>query len=94
MSRCVGVVAAGALISVLSGCGSSRQVIDTNNLPDTYQCSYAKDACKEAEQFEGKFLSLPKEDQQEFKSVLTGYQLQCADALKACRSSDTTKQAK
>ena len=36
-----------------AACGGPA-FVDTSKLPDTYQCNYMKDVCKEAREYEGK----------------------------------------
>ncbi|NLG17184.1 MAG: hypothetical protein GX556_07645 [Fibrobacter sp.] len=62
-------------------------LVDTSKLPDTYQCNYMKDVCKETEEFEGRYSRMSAEEQEEFKNVLQTYRSQCSDALELCRKS-------
>jgi hypothetical protein len=71
----------------LTGCAGSSSFIDTAKLPDTYQCNYMKDVCKEAQDFEGKYESMNPEEKKEFKNLLMVYRNQCSNALDACRKS-------
>lgn len=72
---------------VLTGCAGSSSYIDTAKLPDTYQCNYMKDVCKEAQDFEGKYESMTPEEKKEFKTLLMVYRSQCSNALDVCRKS-------
>lgn len=72
---------------VFSGCAGSSSFIDTAKLPDTYQCNYMKDVCKEAQDFEGKYESMAPEEKKEFKNLLMAYRNQCSSALGACQKS-------
>jgi hypothetical protein len=71
----------------LFGCASNRAFIDTSKLPDTYQCNYMKDICKEAEEFESRYSSMNAEEQKEFKNLLMVYRKQCSSALDECQRS-------
>jgi hypothetical protein len=71
----------------LTGCAGSSSFIDTAKLPDTYQCNYMKDVCKEAQDFEAKYESMTVEEKKEFKNLLMVYRNQCRSALDVCRKS-------
>lgn len=72
------------------GCAGNSSFVDTGKLPDSYQCNYMKDVCKEAQDFEAKYEAMNSEEKKEFKSLLFTYRKQCNDALKQCLKSDTS----
>ncbi|NLE02550.1 MAG: hypothetical protein GX640_22015 [Fibrobacter sp.] len=74
------------LLPFMIGCGGTKYV-DYSKLPDTYLCTYMKDVCKEAQDFETKYRQMSPEEKEEFKTVLQSYRLQCNDALDACQKS-------
>lgn len=76
---------------LLAGCGGNSSFIDTSKLPDTYQCNYMKDVCKESQEFESKYQTMNSEDKKEFESLLMAYRKQCSDALDACKKSAKIK---
>lgn len=76
---------------LLAGCGGKSSFINTAELPDTYQCNYMKDVCKESQEFEGKYQAMSSEDKKEFESLLMAYRKQCSDALSACKKSAKMK---
>jgi hypothetical protein len=72
---------------LLAGCAGGSSFIDTAKLPDTYQCNYMKDVCKEAQDFEAKYEAMSPEEKKEFKNLLMVYRNQCSSALKVCQKS-------
>ena len=82
-----GILTVSAFVVFMFGCGGSRAYVDTSRFPDTYQCRYTKDVCKEAQEFERKYKGMTKEERQEFRNLLMTYRSQCNDALKACSES-------
>jgi hypothetical protein len=78
-----------SLSLIISSCASSY--VNTAKLPDTYQCQYMNDVCKEATEFETKYEQMTPEQKKEFKNLLMTYRSQCNDALDACKKSDTSK---
>jgi len=71
----------------LLGCASNSAFIDTSKLPDTYQCNYMKDICKEAQEFESRYSSMSADEQKEFKNLLMVYRKQCSGAQEECQKS-------
>lgn len=69
------------------GCAGGSSFVDTSKLPDTYQCSYMKDVCKEAREYEAQYEQMSSEDKKEFKNILLVYRKQCSDALEQCKKS-------
>ena len=80
----------GSISFLIASCGGPA-FVDTSNLPDTYQCTYMKEVCKEAREFEGKYAQLTPEEKKEFKTFLQTYQSQCNNALEACKKSSPSK---
>lgn len=77
-----------SVVSVaLAGCSGSSSFVNTATLPDTYQCSYMKDVCKEADEFERKYEAMTPEEKKEFKTLLYTYRNQCNTALEDCKKS-------
>ena len=74
-------------ILFICGCSQKSSFINTANLPDTYQCAYMVEICKQAEEFERAYSSLSEEEQAEAKVVRQTYRNQCNDAVDACRKS-------
>ena len=72
---------------MLTGCAGSSTFVDTSKLPDTYQCTYMKDVCKEAQDFQAKYDSMTPEEKKEFKNLLMTYRKQCNSALGLCQKS-------
>jgi hypothetical protein len=79
-------------ISILAGfsifisCAGTR-FVDTSDLPDTYQCTYMKDICKEASDYERKYSAMSPEEKKEFENIMKAYRTQCNDALDMCQKS-------
>jgi len=71
----------------LLGCSGRASFVDIAKLPDTYQCNYMKDVCKEAQDFEVKYESMNPEEKKEFKNMLMVYRKQCSSALDECLKS-------
>lgn len=69
-----------------AACGGPA-FVDTSKLPDTYQCNYMKDVCKEAREYERSYARMSEDEKKEFKTLLDSYRSQCNDALKACQKS-------
>ena len=61
--------------------------VDTSKLPDTYQCKYMEEVCKEARDFEVKYSKMSQEEQKEFEVLLKTYNNQCNSALDECLKS-------
>jgi len=72
---------------VIMGCAGSSTFVDTSNLPDTYQCGYMKDICKESQDFESKYEAMNPDEKKEFKNLLMVYRKQCSSALEECKKS-------
>lgn len=67
-------------------CAGTRTV-DISKLPDTYQCSYMKDICKEAQDYERQYNKMTPDEKKEFETILKAYRSQCSDALELCQKS-------
>ena len=76
----------GLFLLVAAGCGGPK-FVDTAHLPNTYQCNYMNDVCKEAKDYEATYEKMSPEEKKEFKNVLDAYKSQCNDALKSCLES-------
>jgi len=72
---------------IILGCASNRSFIDTSKLPDTYQCNYMKEICKEAQEFESRYSSMNADEKKEFKNLLMVYRKQCSSAQEDCLKS-------
>ncbi len=75
-----------ATVVLFISCAGTRTV-DTSKLPDTYQCTYMKDICKEAQEYERKYNTMTPEEKKEFENILKAYHSQCNDALEMCKKS-------
>jgi len=71
----------------MAGCAGSSSFIDTSKLPDTYQCGYMKDICKEAQDYEAKYSMMTSDEKKEFKNLLMVYRQQCSEAVEQCKKS-------
>ena len=71
---------------ILISCGGTT-FVNTATLPDTYQCSYMKDICKEARDFETSYNRKSSEEKKEMKDVMRAYRLQCSEAIEVCKKS-------
>ncbi|MBD3322143.1 MAG: hypothetical protein GF350_13680 [Chitinivibrionales bacterium] len=49
------------------------------------------DVCKDAEDFEREYISLPAEEQKELEPIYNTLRSQCADAVRACKRSRKEK---
>jgi hypothetical protein len=81
-------------VALIVSCAGTRTV-DTSNLPDSYQCTYMKDICKEAQEYERQYNKMTPDEKKEFENILKAYHSQCNDALELCKKSkpvsDSTK---
>lgn len=80
------IVSAIIPIALLVSCAGTRTV-DTSKLPDTYQCTYMKDICKEAQEYERQYNKMTSEEKKEFENIMKAYRSQCSDALELCKKS-------
>jgi hypothetical protein len=80
---------AGAALSIVivGACSPKPAKVDFNNVPDNERCQYMKDACKEAQAFQGRYESMSPEEKKEAKVVLNAYIQQCEGAQELCRKS-------
>ncbi|MDG5814611.1 hypothetical protein QA601_05960 [Chitinispirillales bacterium ANBcel5] len=84
------LVFSGVIITLLLvglGCGGRTSYINTNDLPDTYQCEYMEYICNEAAEFEHTYSTLSGDEQDESKVILQTYRNQCQQAVDACKQS-------
>lgn len=75
------------LVAVMTNCASKTKYINTADLPDTYQCDYMKEICKEAQDFQRKYSQMSEEDKRESKTILNAYIDQCSNAQDLCEKS-------
>ena len=75
-------------VTMLSLSCTSTKFVNTSKLPDTYQCTYMKDICKEAREFESTYNAMSPEEKKEFVNIMKAYKIQCNDALDACQKSN------
>lgn len=83
MIKMVSIIAPAVLFI---SCAGTRSV-DTSNLPNTYQCTYMTDICKEAQEYERQYNKMTPDDKKEFENILKAYRAQCNDALELCKKS-------
>ncbi|KMQ51994.1 hypothetical protein CHISP_0983 [Chitinispirillum alkaliphilum] len=69
------------------GCSGKTRVVNIANLPDSYQCEYMQEICREASDFEHRFSAMSSDEQAEAKTILGAYQYQCEAAIEACKQS-------
>jgi hypothetical protein len=50
----------GLFLLLAAGCGGPK-FVDTAHLPDTYQCRYMNDVCKEARDYEATYEKMSRE---------------------------------
>jgi hypothetical protein len=79
------VVSVCLLSGGIAGCG--REVIDLSKANDSYQCTYMKDVCREAADYEAKYQTMSAEEKKEMKTILDTYRSQCSNAIKMCNTS-------
>jgi hypothetical protein len=77
-------------VTLLLSCGGT-QFVDTAELPNSYQCSYMQDVCKEAREFERTYNAMSPDEKKEFENVMKTYHSQCNDALEICKKSKPTE---
>jgi hypothetical protein len=75
-----------ASVVLFVSCAGTRTV-DTSKLPDSYQCSYMKDICKESQEYERQYNKMTPDEKKEFETILKAYRSQCNDALELCQKS-------
>lgn len=75
-----------SVIPFLFSCAGT-QFVDTSKLPDTYQCTYMKEICDEAREYERTYNAMSSEEKKEFENILNAYRNQCNNALKMCKKS-------
>jgi hypothetical protein len=75
-----------APVALFISCAGTRTV-DTSKLPNTYQCTYMKDICKEAQDYERQYNKMTPDEKKEFETILKAYRSQCSDALELCQKS-------
>lgn len=75
-----------ALVALIISCGGTR-FVDTSKLPDSYQCTYMKDICKEAQEYERQYNKMTPDEKKEFENILKAYRSQCSDAFEFCKKS-------
>jgi len=82
------IIAAAAACAVAAGsCAPKTTTVDFNNVPDNERCRYMKDACKEAQAFQGQYERMSAEEKKEAKAILNAYIQQCEGAQDLCRKS-------
>jgi hypothetical protein len=82
------IIAAAALCAAIAGaCASKTAKVDFNNVPDNERCQYMKDACKDAQAFQGQYERMSSEEKKEAKVILNAYIQQCEGAQELCRKS-------
>jgi len=81
------VFTAVALCAVLAAACAKTTTVDFNNVPDNDRCQYMKDACKEAQAFQGRYERMSPEEKKEAKAILNAYIQQCEGAQELCRKS-------
>jgi hypothetical protein len=72
---------------VASSCSPKPTKVDFSNVPDNERCQYMKDACKEAQAFQGQYERMSSEEKKEAKAILNAYIQQCEGAQDLCRKS-------
>ncbi|MFW5784557.1 MAG: hypothetical protein ACOCW1_00105 [Chitinispirillaceae bacterium] len=87
ISKLLGIVSTIAFI----GCAPKTTYINLSDLPDTYQCNYMKEICKEAEDFQRQYSKMSEEEKKESKTILNTYIDQCANAQDLCTKSGEQK---
>jgi hypothetical protein len=91
MIKLVSIIAPAVLFVSCAG----TRTVDTSKLPNSYQCTYMKDVCKEAQEYERQYNSMTPDEKKEFENILKAYHSQCNDALELCKKSksvvDSTK---
>jgi hypothetical protein len=73
--------------ALLSACASKFTAVDFTKAPDTEHCQYMKDACKEAQAFQGQYERMNPEEKKDAKVILNACIQQCEDAVDLCRKS-------
>lgn len=86
-TRILGVV----FTIAFAGCAPKTTIINLADLPDTYQCNYMKEICKEAEDFQRQYSKMSEEEKKESKTILNAYIDQCANAQDLCTKSAEQK---
>jgi hypothetical protein len=79
------VMGVGIITGGIAGCG--REVLDLSRANDSYQCTYMKDVCHEAAEYEAKYEKLSGDGKKEMKTILDAYRSQCSNAIKLCNNS-------
>jgi len=74
-------------VAIISACAPKTTTVDFNNVPNTERCQYMKDACKEAQAFQGQYERMSAEEKQDAKAILNAYVQQCELAQDLCRKS-------
>lgn len=87
MKKSKTVTAAFICAAFISACAPKPVKVDFNKVPDTEFCQYMKDACKEAQAFQGKYERMSPEEKKDAKAILNAYIEQCEDAQELCRKS-------
>jgi outer membrane biogenesis lipoprotein LolB len=81
------IFTASAVCAVVLAACAKTTTVDFNNVPDTERCQYMKDACKEAQAFQGRYERMGPEEKNEAKIILNAYIQQCEGAQELCRKS-------
>jgi hypothetical protein len=79
--------AATAVCAFVAACAPKTATVDFNNVPNTERCQYMKEACKEAQAFQGQYERMSPEEKQDAKAILNAYVQQCEGAQELCRKS-------
>lgn len=69
------------------GAGCAPATFSTTTLESDYYCSYMKDVCREAREFEERYATMTAEAKEDAENVLKAYQYQCNQASDACKKS-------
>lgn len=73
--------------AIVWACAPKTTMVDINNVPDNERCQFMKDACKEAQAFQGQYERMSSEEKKEAKAILNAYIQQCEDAQELCKKS-------
>jgi hypothetical protein len=74
-----------AVVAIIAGC--NRTVINYSKSAETFQCEYAKEVCKQCDEYQQRYLAMKGDERKEGKELLRSYQSQCGQAIKACGQS-------
>jgi hypothetical protein len=87
MKRIKIAAAASVCVAIVSACAPKATTVDFGKVPDTENCRYMKDACKEAQAFQGQYEHMNSEEKKEAKAILNAYIQQCEGAQDLCGKS-------